>query len=290
MLAERAPLGTLTPGTLSPPRDLPPNIERPEYVGKPAPTPFAGSEVNDAETIERIRRTARLAAQALEGVGEAGRPGVTTDELDRIGHEFAVAHDAYPSSLDYRGFPKGLCTSVNEVVCHGIPDSTVLADGNIINVDITLFREGVHGDNSITYLVGDVDEESRLLVERTRKAMERGIKAVKPGREINVIGRVIESYARRFDYGVVREFTGHGVGRAFHSGLVVPHYDAAPQYDDVMAPGMVFAIEPMITLGTERWEMWDDGWTAVTADRGRTAQFEHMVLVTDDGAEVLTLP
>ncbi|TNC17314.1 M24 family metallopeptidase, partial [Georgenia sp. 311] len=128
------------------------------------------------------------------------------------------------------------------------------------------------------------------LVERTRTAMERAIRAVRPGREVNVIGRVIEAYAKRFDYGVVREFTGHGVGRAFHSGLVIPHYDAAPDHDDVMEPGMVFTIEPMLTLGEPTWDLWDDGWTAVTSDRGRTAQFEHMVLVTDDGAEILTLP
>ncbi|HLS49673.1 MAG TPA: M24 family metallopeptidase, partial [Actinomycetaceae bacterium] len=185
MLAERAPLGTLIPGTVSPPREVPPSIERPEYVGKAAPAPFTGSEINDAPTIERIRRTAQLAAQALAEVGRAVRPGITTEELDRIGHEFAVANDAYPSSLGYRGFPKALCTSVNEVICHGIPDSTVLQDGDIVNVDITLFREGVHGDNSATFLVGDVDEESALLVERTRKAMERGIRAVRPGREVN---------------------------------------------------------------------------------------------------------
>ena len=290
MLADRAPLGTLEPGTVSPRLPVPSSIERPEYVDRPAPQPYTGSEVNDPETIERIRRTARLSAQALEHVGAAVRPGITTDELDRIGHEFAVEHGAYPSSLGYRGFPKGLCTSVNEVVCHGIPDSTVLKDGDIINIDITLFKEGVHGDNSATFLVGDVDEESRLLVERTKKAMERGIRAVKPGREVNVIGRVIEAYAKRFDYGVVREFTGHGVGRAFHSGLIIPHYDAAPEYDDIMEPGMVFTIEPMLTLGTHEWDMWDDDWTAVTRDRGRTAQWEHMVLVTDDGAEILTLP
>ncbi|PYG01735.1 methionine aminopeptidase, type I [Georgenia satyanarayanai] len=290
MLADRAPLGTLTPGTISPRRPVPTSIDYPEYVDRPEPQPFTGSEVNDAETVERIRRTARLAAQALAHVGAAVRPGITTDELDLIGHEFALEHGAYPSSLGYRGFPKGLCTSVNEVVCHGIPDSTVLSEGDIVNVDITLFREGVHGDNSATFLVGDVDEESRLLVERTRKAMERGIRAVKPGREINVVGRVIEAYAKRFDYGVVREFTGHGVGRAFHSGLIVPHYDAAPEHNEVMEPGMVFTIEPMLTLGSPEWDLWDDGWTAVTTDRGRTAQFEHMVLVTDDGPEILTLP
>src|SRR5690625_2406830 len=230
MLADRAPLGTLEPGTVSPRRPVPQSIERPEYVDRPAPQPFTGSEVNDAETIERIRRTARLSAQALEHVGAAVRPGITTDELDRIGHEFAVEHGAYPSSLGYRGFPKGLCTSVNEVVCHGIPDSTVLQDGDIGNTDITLCKSPVHGGNSATFLGGDVDEESRLLGERTKKAMERGIRAVKPGREGNVIGRVSEAYSKRLDYGEVREFTGHSVGRAFHSGHNIQHPDTTPQH------------------------------------------------------------
>src|SRR5690606_15959426 len=152
MLADRAPLGTLTPGTISPRRPVPTSIEYPEYVDQPAPQPLTGSEVNGPETIERTRRTPRLAAQAPEAGGAAVRPGITTDELDRIGHEFAVAHGAYPSSLGYRGFPKALCTSVNEVVCHGIPDSTVLEEGDIVNIDITLYREGVHGDNSATFL------------------------------------------------------------------------------------------------------------------------------------------
>jgi methionyl aminopeptidase len=148
----------------------------------------------------------------------------------------------------------------------------------------------VHGDTNATFLVGDVDEESRLLVERTQEALNRGIKAVAPGRQINVIGRVIEKFASRFGYGVVREYTGHGVGPAFHTGLVVPHYDAAPAYETVMEPGMVFTIEPMLDLGSPDWEMWDDGWTVVTADRSRPAQFEHTLLVTETGAEVLTLP
>ncbi|WP_127571792.1 type I methionyl aminopeptidase [Georgenia faecalis] len=290
MLAERAPLGTLTPGEISPRLPVPASIPRPEYVDQPAPAPFTGSEVKDPETIERIRRASRLAAQALELVGKAVAPGVTTDELDRIGHEFLIAHGAYPSTLGYRNFPKSLCTSVNEVVCHGIPDSTVLVEGDIVNVDITAYLDGVHGDNNATFCVGEVDEESRLLVERTKIALERGIKAVRPGREINVIGRVIESYAKRFHYGVVREFTGHGVGEAFHTGLIVPHYDAAPEHDTIIEPGMVFTIEPMLTLGTADWTMWDDDWTVLTADRSRTAQFEHTLLVTDDGAEILTLP
>ena len=280
----------LTPGRVGPRRAVPAHIARPEYVDKPMPTPWRGPDVLDADTIERVRVAARLAAQALQEVGRHVAPGVTTDELDAIGHEFLVDHGAYPSTLGYRGFPKSLCTSLNEVICHGIPDSTVVQDGDIVNVDVTAYVGGVHGDTNATFLAGDVDEDSRLLVERTREALERGIKAVRPGREINVIGRVIEKYAARFGYGVVREFTGHGVGPAFHTGLVVPHYDAAPAYDTVIQPGMVFTIEPMLDLGTADWEMWDDGWTVVTADRSRSAQFEHTLLVTDTGAEVLTLP
>jgi methionyl aminopeptidase len=218
---------------------------------------------------------------------------VTTDEVDRVGHEFLLDHGAYPSTLGYRGFPKSLCTSVNEVVCHGIPDDRPLEDGDIVNIDITAYLVldgiGVHGDTDATYLVGDVDDESRLLVERTHEALMRAIKAVRPGRAINVIGRVIESYAKRYGYGVIRDFTGHGIGTAFHSGLVVPHYDAAPHYDTVIEPGMTFTVEPMLNLGTHEWEMWDDGWTVVTKDRRRSAQFEHTLLVTDDGAEILTL-
>jgi methionyl aminopeptidase len=289
-----APLGTLVPGVVSPRRAVPASIPRPEYVDRPAPRRYEGPEVKDPQIIERMRVAGRIAAQAMAEVAKHIAPGVTTDELDRVGHEFMVDHDAYPSTLGYRSFPKSLCTSVNEVVCHGIPDSTVLADGDIVNIDVTAFVTidgvGVHGDTDATYLVGDVDEESRLLVERTREAMMRGIKAVAPGRQINVIGRVIEAYARRFGYGVVRDFTGHGIGTAFHSGLIVPHYDAAPSYATVMEPGMTFTIEPMLTLGTADWDMWDDKWTVVTKDRRRTAQFEHTVLVTESGAEILTLP
>ena len=280
----------LVPGTVSPRRPVPASIARPEYVDRPAPAPYRGSNVIDPEGVERIRASSRLAAQALAEVGRHVAPGTTTDELDRVGHEFLCDHGAYPSTLGYRGFPKALCTSLNEVVCHGIPDSTVLRDGDIVNVDVTAYLDGMHGDTNATFLCGDVDEESRLLVERTEEATRRGIRAVAPGRAINVVGRVIEAYARRFGYGVVRDFTGHGVGPAFHSGLVVPHYDAAPAHDTVMEPGMVFTIEPMLTLGTAAWDMWDDGWTVTTRDRRRTAQFEHTLVVTDTGAEVLTLP
>ncbi|MGX2997589.1 type I methionyl aminopeptidase [Streptomyces sp. JNUCC 64] len=279
----------LVPGKLSPPRSVPGHIVRPPYVGKPAPAPYTGPEVQDAETVERMRVAGGIAARAMEAAASAIAPGVTTDELDRIAHAYLCDHGAYPSTLGYRGFPKSLCTSVNEVICHGIPDSTVLRDGDIVNLDVTAYIHGVHGDNNATYLVGEVDEESRLLVERTRESLERAIKAVRPGRQINVIGRVIESYAKRFGYGVVRDFTGHGINTSFHSGLIVPHYDS-PHATTVIQPGMTFTIEPMLTLGTHDYDMWDDGWTVVTKDRKRTAQFEHTLVVTDTGAEILTLP
>jgi len=290
MSTVHASRSTLVPGTVSPRRSVPSTIARPEYVGRPGPAPWTGSNVLDEGTIELVRVAARIAAQALEVVGKAVEPGVTTDALDAIGHEYMLDHGAYPSTLGYRGFPKSLCTSVNEVICHGIPDSTVIEDGDIVNVDVTAYIGGVHGDNNATFLAGDVDEESRLLVERTREALHRAIKAVVPGREINVIGRVIEKYAARFGYGVVRDYTGHGVGPAFHTGLVIPHYDAAPAYDTLIEPGMVFTIEPMLNLGTPDWVMWDDDWTVLTADGKRSAQFEHTLLVTDTGAEILTLP
>jgi methionyl aminopeptidase len=278
----------LQPGRISPLRQVPSSIAAPEYVGKRFPK-LGEPDVKDDATLERMRAAGKLAAQALEEVGRAVAPGVTTDELDRIGHEFLVSHGAYPSTLGYRGYPKSLCTSLNEVICHGIPDDTVIEDGDIVNIDITAFIGGVHGDTNATFLAGDVDEESRLLVERTREAMMRGVRAVAPGRQLNVVGRVIESYARRFGYGVVKDFTGHGIGTTFHSGLIVPHFDD-PDAIMVMEPGMTFTIEPMLTLGTIDYEVWKDGWTAVTRDRKRTAQFEHTIAVTQDGYEILTLP
>ncbi len=284
------PTSTVVAGAIASRRSVPAGIARPEYVDRPAPAPFTGSEVKDAAIIEAMRVAGRIAAGALAAAGAAVRPGITTDELDRIGHEYVLDHGAYPSTLGYRGFPKSLCTSVNEVICHGIPDDRSLVDGDIVKIDITAYKGGVHGDNCASFLVGEVDEESQLLVERTREAMLRGIRAALPGREVNVIGRVIEKYAARFGYGVVRDYTGHGVGQAFHSGLVIPHYDAAPAHADVIEPGMTFTVEPMINLGRPDWEMWDDGWTVVAADRSRSAQFEHTVLITPTGPEILTLP
>ncbi len=245
--------------------------------------------MQNAETIEKMRIAGRLAAGAMTEAGRAVVPGVTTDRLDQIVHEFLCDHRAYPSTLGYRGFPKSCCTSLNEVICHGIPDSTVVQDGDIVKIDVTAFVDGVHGDNCATYLAGDVADDVRQLVEHTEQALNRAIKAVAPGRQLNVVGRVIESYGKRFGHGVVRDYTGHGIGRTFHSGLVVLHYDD-PKVTTVLEPGMTFTIEPMITLGGIDWDLWSDDWTVTSKDKSWCAQFEQTLLVTESGVEVLTVP
>jgi methionyl aminopeptidase len=283
-------VGLLVPGRVSGLRGVPNQIVKPEYVGKLAPAKNTFGDIWQQADIEKIRAAGRIAAQAVELVGRHIAPGVTTEELDLIAHEFIVSKGAYPSTLGYRGYPKSSCTSINEVICHGIPDDTILESGDIVNIDITAYLEGFHGDLNKTFLVGDVKQEVGDLVARTEESLNRALAVVAPGRQINVIGRAIESYAKRFGYGVVRDFTGHGIGRTFHSGLVVPHYDAAPNYSTEMVPGMVFTIEPMLTLGGIAWDMWNDNWTVTTRDKSITAQFEHTLVVTESGYELLTLP
>ena len=284
-----AKTGNLIPGRISPKLEVPGSITKPEYVGRAVPAKFTGSNIKSAEQIEKIRHSGKIAAQAIELVGQNAKAGVTTDQLDKLAHQFLIENGAYPSTLGYRGYPKSICSSINEVICHGIPDDTVLEDGDILNIDITAYIDGFHGDSNQTFLIGDVKPEVAELVERTREALARGISVVAPGRSVNLIGRAIESYAKRFGYGVVRDFTGHGIGEAFHSGLIIPHYDSAPMYSDEMKVGMVFTIEPMLTLGTHQWDMWADGWTVVTKDKSITAQFEHTMVVTETGADILTL-
>ena len=268
-------------------RSVPAGIARPPYAETGIPPRWNEPMVKTPELIERMRRAGALAADVLRQAGEQVAPGVTTDAIDVFVHELIVERGAYPSPLNYNGFPKSVCTSVNEVICHGIPDARALQDGDIVNLDVTVFLDGVHGDTNATFFVGDVDEESRQLVRVTEECMWRGIEAVVPGRPINEIGRAIEDHARRHRYGVVRAFIGHGIGEQFHSDLQIHHY-YEPKARTIMRPGMTFTIEPMISVGSWRHVMWDDDWTAVTADGKRTAQFEHTILVTDDGVEVLT--
>ena len=282
--------GSLTPGVVSKALSVPSNIVKPEYVGKKAPAEWTGGHVKSADQIEKIRTAGKLAAQAIKLAGSSIKVGMSTNELDVIVHDFLISNGAYPSTLGYRGFPKSCCTSVNEIICHGIPDDLEIQDGDIVNIDVTAYLHGFHGDSNQTFKVGNVSEEVSLLVDRTKESLDRAIASVMPGRPINVIGRTIESYAKRFGYGVVRDFTGHGIGEAFHSGLVIPHYDAAPLYSNTMEVGMVFTIEPMLTLGTHEWDMWPDGWTVATKDKSITAQFEHTLVVTESGAQILTLP
>lgn len=284
-----APVTPIKPYPQTPRRRVPAGIGRPHYVGRPAPDRYTGPDVQSTDVIERMRVAGRIAAQAMYAAADAIAPGVTTDQLDAVAHEFICDHGGYPSALGYRGFPKSICTSVNEVICHGIPDTRPLEDGDLVKIDVTAFVDGVHGDNCGTFYCGEVDQASKDLTDRTREALNRAVKAVRPGRRVNVIGRVIEVYAKRFNYGVVRDYTGHGVHTTFHSGLIVPHYDE-PSLTTVIEPGMTFTIEPMLTLGDYRSHVWDDGWTVVTNDGSRCAQFEHSLVVTDDGAELLTVP
>jgi methionyl aminopeptidase len=234
-----------------------------------------------------MRRACRAAAQVLAHTAARVAPGVTTDALDAAAHEETLRLGGYPSPLNYRGFPKSICTSVNEVICHGIPDSRPLEGGDIVNLDITVFLEGMHGDCSATCLVGEVDAEARRLVRVAEECLGLGIAAVKPGLPVRVIGQAIEPHALRHGYGVVRAYSGHGIGESFHTELQIPHHDD-PAATEIMRPGMTFTIEPMITAGTWEAELWPDGWTAVTADGRLTAQFEHTLLVTEAGAEILT--
>jgi methionyl aminopeptidase len=275
------------PGLVSPLRPVPAEIVRPDYAAQGRPIRVDEPMVKSPELIERMRVAGRLAAEVLRVTGDAVKVGITTDELDAVCHAATVERSAYPSPHNYHGTPKSVCTSVNEVICHGIPDSRPLCDGDIVNLDVTVYIDGVHGDTNATFGVGDIDTESRRLITVTRECLDRGIQAVSPGRPINDIGRAISRHAETAGFGVVRAYCGHGIGEVFHSGPQIPHY-YEPSASTVMEPGMTFTIEPMITLGTWRHVAWDDGWTAVTADGRRTAQFEHTLAVTANGAEVLT--
>ena len=276
------------PGIIGLSRQVPDGIPRPPYAETGDPGPSTSPLVRTPDELEAMRKAGAMAAEILIHAGKFVAPGITTDKIDEIVHEETVRRGAYPSPLNYRGFRKSVCTSVNEVICHGIPDSTVLNEGDIVNIDVTVYVGGVHGDNSCTFLVGEVDDHSRRLVAETYVAMMKGIAAVRAGAKVNDIGRAIERHARAHDLGVVREFIGHGVGTEFHSNLQIPHY-YDPRATTVIEEGMTFTVEPMLTLGDPSLYLWDDEWTALTRDGRRSAQFEHTLVATADGHEILTV-
>ncbi|HKY16672.1 MAG TPA: type I methionyl aminopeptidase [Microthrixaceae bacterium] len=288
-LLDPPPSGPVRQGLVSPRRTVPAGIPRPEYALTGWPTERGSRAIRTADEIQRMRVSGRMAAEVLVEAGRAVEPGITTDEIDRIVHEATIERGAYPSPLNYKGFPKSVCTSANEVICHGIPDSRKLQDGDILNIDVTCFYDGVHGDTNATFLVGEVDEASRALVSATREAMHAGIDVIRPGTRINEIGRAIEQSVRPHQYGVVREFIGHGIGDEFHTSLQIPHY-FEPRHRMKLEEGMTFTVEPMITIGAPELYVWDDDWTAVTISGQRCAQFEHTLLVTAEGVEILTVP
>ncbi|TVR14950.1 MAG: type I methionyl aminopeptidase [Planctomycetota bacterium] len=277
------------PGVVSPMRSVPDHIVRPDYAATGRPMGKRPKTlIKTPDQIERMRAAGKAARRVLASALAAVKPGVTTDEVDAIAHAAFIREGGYPSTLNYHGYPKSICTSVNEVICHGIPDSRPLEKGDIVNVDVTIYLNGMHGDCSETVIVGETDAQSQQLVDTTRQCLMAAIATVRPGSRLNEIGRAIEKVASVHNYGVVRAFVGHGIGEVFHMDPQVPHY-----YDRnaslVLQPGMTFTIEPMINMGQARHETWNDGWTAVTADGKRSAQFEHTLLVTPQGVEILTL-
>ena len=275
------------PGRVSPVRTIPDGIARPDYVGGPKPTNLPVQIFNDPADIERLRRVGRVAAQVLTDTAAAVAPGVTTDELDAVAHESYIRQGAYPSTLGYGSYRKSICTSVNEVICHGIPDDRPLQEGDIVNLDVTAFLDGMHGDTSATIIVGRTDAPTAALVEVAAQALHVGIGAVTPGRPVRDIGAAIQRFGERHGFGLVADYGGHGIGRVFHAAPHISHVDD-PRATTVMVPGMVFTIEPMLNAGRIDHVLWDDDWTVVSRDGLPSAQFEHTVLVTDDGPEVLT--
>jgi methionyl aminopeptidase len=243
--------------------------------------------IKKEKQTEEMRRSCRLAAQTLEAAARRLKPGITTDDINDFVHSYIIKNGAIPAPLNYRGFPKSVCTSVNEVVCHGIPGKRKLNDGDIINVDVTTILDGWHGDVSATFYIGEPSKEARHLVEVTRKCLNLGIGAVKHGARIGDIGAAIQEYAHQQGCSVVRDFVGHGVGKSFHEAPQIPHFGTAGR-GQRLKKGMIFTIEPMINQGEWQLHTLDDGWTAVTNDGTLSAQFEHTILVTDEGSDILT--
>lgn len=245
--------------------------------------------IKSRREIEKMRKTCELARKTLQYIGDFVKPGISTEELNQLCHDYITEHGAYPSPLNYHGFPKSVCTSLNEVICHGIPNKNdVLKDGDILNIDVTTYLDHFHGDTNKTFLVGNVDDEVKKLVEVTYQCMREGINQVKPGGHIGDIGAVIEEMAHDHGYTVVEEYCGHGIGREFHEEPQVVHVGKKGSGPE-MKPGMTFTIEPMINLGERHCKLLRDGWTVVTRDGKWSAQFEHTILVTESGHEILTL-
>jgi methionyl aminopeptidase len=244
--------------------------------------------IHTAEDFAGMRAAGRLAAEVLDMVTEHVQPGVSTEQLDRICHDFIIAHGAIPAPLNYRGYPKSLCTSINHVVCHGIPGERKLESGDIVNIDVTVILDGWHGDSSRMYCAGSPSTKARNLIDVTHDALMRGIAAVRPGGRLGDIGHAIQTYVEANRFSVVRDFCGHGIGRRFHEAPNVLHF-GRPGEGPLIKPGMFFTIEPMVNVGRPEVKVLDDGWTAVTRDRSLSAQFEHMIGVTEDGVEIFTL-
>jgi len=278
-------------GVVSDARPVPEHIARPDYVTSGSVATSKGFQIQDADSLARLRLACHIGAEVLLRTGAAVAPGVTTDALDVVAHEAYIELGAYPSTLHYGGtrlYTKSICTSVNGVICHGIPDSRPLEDGDVVNIDITAYAHGMHGDTSATFLVGDVGEPVRALVDTTREATLMGIAAVRHGERLRLIAETIEPFARSRGFGVVREYGGHGIGETFHAA---PHINHCVERTDtsIAQLGMTFTIEPMLTTGNPSYSVADDLWTEHVDDAMPSAQFEHTVLVTEDGAEILTV-
>ncbi|KAJ8774556.1 hypothetical protein K2173_017002 [Erythroxylum novogranatense] len=274
-------------GRVSPPLPVPDHIPRPPYADtKELPELSSEHQFHDSEAIVRMKAACELAARVLNFAGTLVKPSVTTDEIDKAVHQMIIEAGAYPSPLGYGGFPKSVCTSVNECMCHGIPDSRQLQDGDIINIDVTVYLNGYHGDTSKTFLCGNPSPARKRLVKATEECLEKGIAVCKDGASFKKIGKRISEHAEKYGYGVVERFVGHGVGPIFHSEPVIIHH--RNERPGVMVEGQTFTIEPILTMGSIECVTWPDNWTTVTADGSPAAQFEHTILITKTGAEILT--
>jgi len=268
-------------------REVPSDIEKPSYAESGEPTEWETSiPILDQASIEKMAAAGDLARRVLDMGGKLCQPGITTDSIDKILHSAILSEGAYPSPLNYMGFPKSICTSINNVIAHGIPDHRQLKNGDIINIDVTVYLDGFHGDTSATFMVGEVDEQGIALVECTKESLDKAIRACGPGVPFKEIGQIVTEHARKHSFTVSEELSGHGIGRQFHCLPLIYHH--VNDEEGIMKPGMAFTIEPILCQGSAVGIQWPDKWTITTADGGRSAQFEHTVLISDDGCNVLT--